>query len=228
MSYRFCGVAECAGVVLTTQVEFVQGFVPRSPFCGSDTSCEVTLAYVPSGARTAKHGGGRKQRSVGISISKTWEGYSRDGNDVERRDGQLVKEFTHLSSEECVVEDTSQVFSTGLNGSANWPCNVERVMRVKKWETKILRMTFRPDVKVGEGWVDYRKREWYSGSSSSSGGDDWKSQEQEDIKRLRVQVELLSKQQGMGKSSEEPGELARRGSGLEEGCKMESDEETDF
>ena len=45
---------------------------------------------------------------------------------------------------------------------------------------------------------------------------------------MRAQVELLSKQQGAGKSREEPGELARTGSGLEEGCKMEFDEETEY
>ena len=68
-------------------------------------------------------------------------------------------------------------------------------------------------------------KEWYSGSSPSSGGEDWKSQEQEEVKRLRVQVELLSKQQGQGKSPEEPGEPAKRGSGMEEGCKIK---EADF
>ena len=45
-----------------------------------------------------------------------------------------------------------------------------------------------------------KSREWYSGSSSSSVGEEWKSQEQEEIKRL--QVELLSKQQGAGRSPE--------------------------
>ena len=69
--------------------------------------------------------------------------------------------------------------------------------------------------------------EWYSGSSSSSGGEEWNSQEQEEIKRLRAQVELLSRQQGARKSPEEPGQPARRGSGLEEGCRMEFEEETE-
>ena len=73
-----------------------------------------------------------------------------------------------------------------------------------------------------------KNREWYSGSSSLSGGEEWKSKEQEEIKRLRAQVELLSKQQGTVKSPEEPGEPARRGSGLEEVCKMEFEEETDL
>ena len=48
-------------------------------------------------------------------------------------------------------------------------------------------------------------REWHSGSSSSSGGEEWKSQEQAEIKRLRAQTELLSKQRGAVKSPEEPG-----------------------
>ena len=65
-----------------------------------------------------------------------------------------------------------------------------------------------------------KNRQWYSGSSSSSGGEVWKFQEQEEIKRLRAPIELLSKQQGAVKSPEKPGEPARRGSGLEEGCMM--------
>ena len=48
-----------------------------------------------------------------------------------------------------------------------------------------------------------KNREWYSASSSSSGREEWKSQEQEEIKRLRAQVELLSKHEGMEKSPEE-------------------------
>ena len=39
-----------------------------------------------------------------------------------------------------------------------------------------------------------KNKELYSGSSSSSGREELKSQEQEEIKRLRAQVELLSKQ----------------------------------
>ena len=73
-----------------------------------------------------------------------------------------------------------------------------------------------------------KNEEWYSGSSPSSEGEEWKSQDQQEkIKRLRAQGELLSKQQGTGKSLEKPGEPSRRGSGLEEGCKMEIEEATD-
>ena len=72
-----------------------------------------------------------------------------------------------------------------------------------------------------------KNREWYSGSSSSSGAEEWKSQEQEEIKRLRAQVELLSRQHGAEQSPQEPRELARRGSGLE-GCRMEFEEETEY
>ena len=66
-----------------------------------------------------------------------------------------------------------------------------------------------------------QSEEWYSGPSSSSGEEEWKCQEQEEIKRLRAQVELLRKQQGDRKSPEELGEPARKGGGTEEGCKMD-------
>ena len=73
-----------------------------------------------------------------------------------------------------------------------------------------------------------KKREWYSGSSSSSGGEEWKSQEHEEIKRLRARIELLSKQQGAGKSLEKLGEPARRRSGLEEGCRIQFADDTEY
>ena len=61
------------------------------------------------------------------------------------------------------------------------------------------------------------------------GGEEWKSQDQqEEIKRLCAQVELPSKPQGAGKCLEERGEPARRGSGLEEGCRMEFQQETEY
>ena len=71
-----------------------------------------------------------------------------------------------------------------------------------------------------------KSREWYSGSSSLSGGEEWIPQgHREEIKKLRAQIELLSKQQGAGKSPEEPSEPARRGSDLDEGCRVEVEEE---
>ena len=50
------------------------------------------------------------------------------------------------------------VFGTALSGSVNWPWSTERVMGIKRWEAKILRLTFRPKRKAGEDWVEYRKR----------------------------------------------------------------------
>ena len=51
-----------------------------------------------------------------------------------------------------------------------------------------------------------KNKEWYSGSSSSGGREGWRPQDQqEEIKKLRAQFELVSKQQGAGKSPEEPG-----------------------
>ena len=69
---------------------------------------------------------------------------------------------------------------------------------------------------------------WSSGSSSSRGGEERKARDQEEeIKKLRAQLELLRKQQKMDKGSETQGEPTRRGSGLEEDCKMEVAEEID-
>ena len=48
-----------------------------------------------------------------------------------------------------------------------------------------------------------------------------------DQENLRVQEELLRKQQRMEKGSETQREPSRRGSGLEEDCKMEVEEEND-
>ena len=50
----------------------------------------------------------------------------------------------------------SQVFSTGLHGSVNWPQCVGRVTTAKM-ETDILRMILRP-LNAGEGSVQFRKR----------------------------------------------------------------------
>ena len=52
----------------------------------------------------------------------------------------------------------SHVFSTALNGSVKWAWGVERVMRVGRWESEALRLTFRPRMKAGEEWVEDRKR----------------------------------------------------------------------
>ena len=68
-------------------------------------------------------------------------------------------------------------------------------------------------------------RDGYSGSSSSSGGEERRPGDQEEeLKRLRAQVE---KQQSAWKRQEAQGVPTRRGSGLEDDCKMEVEEETD-
>ena len=51
--------------------------------------------------------------------------------------------------------------------------------------------------------------------------------QEEEIKKLRAQVELLRMQQRVEKGPETQGEPTRRGSGLEEDCKMEVEEEID-
>ena len=52
----------------------------------------------------------------------------------------------------------SHVNSTPLSGSVNWPWSVAMIDKVRAWETKILRLTFRPRMKPEETWVGYRKR----------------------------------------------------------------------
>ena len=51
--------------------------------------------------------------------------------------------------------------------------------------------------------------------------------QEEEIEKLRAQVELLRKQQSAEKGPEAQGETTRRGRGLEEDCKMEVEEEID-
>ena len=64
----------------------------------------------------------------------------------------------------------------------------------------------------------YAKNEgWCSGSSSSSGGEEGKSQDQdEEIEKMRAHVELLRKQQRVGKRPKVQGEPTRRGSDADE------------
>ena len=52
----------------------------------------------------------------------------------------------------------SHVFSTALNSSANWTWNINNARMVHRWETKILRLTFRPKMQPGEEWVTYKVR----------------------------------------------------------------------
>ena len=52
----------------------------------------------------------------------------------------------------------SHVFSTALNESVNWGWSMERVVKVMRWESKIMRLTLKPRMKAGEDWVDYRRR----------------------------------------------------------------------
>ena len=72
-----------------------------------------------------------------------------------------------------------------------------------------------------------KNKGWYSGSSSSNGGKEKRLRDQEEEEELRAQVELLRKQQRVEKGPETQGEPTRRGSGLEEYCKMEVEEEID-
>ena len=50
------------------------------------------------------------------------------------------------------------VFSFVLNSSANWTWNVGNARVLHRWETKILRSTFRPTMQQGEELVAYKAR----------------------------------------------------------------------
>ena len=52
----------------------------------------------------------------------------------------------------------SHVFSTGLNASVNWPWSVTTLTKVRQWESQIVRLTFRPEMKAAESRVEYRKK----------------------------------------------------------------------
>ena len=65
-------------------------------------------------------------------------------------------------------------------------------------------------------------------SSSSGGGEEKRPRDQEDeIKKLRAQVELLRKQQRVEKGLGSQGDPTGRGRGLGEDCEMEVEEEID-
>ena len=84
------------------------------------------------------------------------------GNGCSERDGELVAGSVLLPFKECTLMTechwvVSHVFSTALDGSVHWPWSVARMTRVRHWETKTLRLTFRPKMRAREGWVDCRK-----------------------------------------------------------------------
>ena len=64
-------------------------------------------------------------------------------------------------------------------------------------------------------------KEWNSGSSSSSGGEDrWSGGQEEELKKLRAQVALPRQQHGVWDGQDAQGALTRGGSGLDEDSKM--------
>ena len=52
----------------------------------------------------------------------------------------------------------SHVFSTALNSSLNWNWTINIARMVRYWETKIMRLTLRPKMLLGEEWVAYKAR----------------------------------------------------------------------
>ena len=52
----------------------------------------------------------------------------------------------------------SHVCSTVLNGSINWPLRGAMINKVRAWEAQILRLTFRPRMRLDETWVGCKIR----------------------------------------------------------------------
>ena len=59
------------------------------------------------------------------------------------RDAEIYRSKSVSAKTKC-QRVVSHVFSTALNSSANWTWNVYNARMVHHWETKILRLTFRP------------------------------------------------------------------------------------
>ena len=83
--------------------------------------------------------------------------YSGDGKDTEDRDGQNGRAKSVSLRNKC-DRVVSHVFSTALNGSVSWSLSLERVMRVKRWESKNLRLTSRRRMKANEELVECTRR----------------------------------------------------------------------
>ena len=95
-----------------------------------------------------------------------------------------------------------------IDGKKEWTCKFCSETNVwTRWRCRCCGTTFLRVCKANISRHCVRRTE--SGTLAQRprvGGEEWKSQEQEEITRFRAQVELLSKQQGTGKSPEEPGE----------------------
>ena len=72
-------------------------------------------------------------------FSKKWEMYSGDREDAEESDGKSVDRAESVSLKTKCGRVVRQVFSIGLNGIVKWPWSGGRVMRVKRWESKVRR-----------------------------------------------------------------------------------------
>ena len=52
----------------------------------------------------------------------------------------------------------SHMHSTAMNGSTDWPWSGVIINKVRGWEAKVLRLTFRLRMRPAETWVGYRTR----------------------------------------------------------------------
>ena len=116
-------------------------------------------------------GGGKDWELLFREVFEVWRyRFQRDGKGtqgVEKtlrkgmgswwRDAEIYRSKSVSLKTKC-QRVISHVFSTALNSSANWTWNVYNARMVHRWETKILRLTFRPKMQPGEEWVAYKAR----------------------------------------------------------------------
>ena len=111
----------------------------------------------------------------------------------------------------------------GKNGSASFAsrrmCGLVGVAGV----AGVASLTSRPVCKESYKKAALEKNKgWYSGSSSSGGEERRPSDQEEELEKLRANLELLKKQQRWGKGLETQGEANEKrrwsGRGLQNGC----------
>ena len=100
---------------------------------------------------------------LGCRFHRDGKGISRRRTDVVQRYGQLVAGQVHLSLKGCARAGKcrsvlSHVCSTALNGSISWPWSGATLNKVRAWEAKILRLTFRARMIPSESLVNYTIR----------------------------------------------------------------------
>ena len=106
-----------------------------------------------------------------------------------RRTGKGFKARTKHSEKEWEVggvrrkcdRGVSHVSGTALDGSVNWPWRMERVVKIKRWESKILCLTLRPRMsgqgrlgELHEENIEGDEGQMDEGETADDGREEWR------------------------------------------------------